>query len=72
MKPITKSRNEREGRYAGRRRRSTIEFHRYNWIRPPGTRHFRTGPDDRNESLRERIPPGGWYGDPLGGGWGDE
>lgn len=45
MKPITASRNQREGRYAGRRRRSTIELHRYNWIRPPGTRHYRTGPE---------------------------
>lgn len=44
MKPITQSRNEREGRYAGRRTRSYIELNRYNWIRVPGTRHCRTGP----------------------------
>ncbi len=72
MNRTTQSRNRREGRYAGRRTRFCIEFNRYNWNRMPGSRHYRTGQDGRNDSLRERIPPGGWYGDPLGGGWGDE
>jgi hypothetical protein len=66
MKRTTESRNRREGHYAGRS----------NWSREYGRhqgplRHMRTGQDGHG-SLRERIPPGGWYGDPLGGGWGDE
>lgn len=66
MQRIIESRNEREGHYAGK-------VYRYNVSRGRArAARRRAGQDGRNGSLRERIPVGGYYGDPLGGGWGDE
>lgn len=65
MNRIIESRNEREGRFAGK-------VWRYNLSRGRGrSRRCRAGESGHNRSLRGRIPPGGWYGDPLGGGWGE-
>jgi len=64
MKRTTESRNQREGRYAGKGWRYDCSTDRAR------AGHRRSGQDGRNGSLRERIPPGGWYGDPIGGGWG--
>lgn len=65
MNRIIESRNEREGRFVGK-------VWIYNLSRGRGrSRRCRAGQNERSGSLGERIPPGGWYGDPLGGGWGE-
>jgi hypothetical protein len=66
MNRIIQSRNKREGNYAGKVYRYNVSYGRVRAARRrAGCRCGRPG-------LRERIPPGGYYGDPLGGGWGDE
>jgi hypothetical protein len=64
MQRIIESRNEREGHFAGKVWRYSVSHGRTR------SRRCRAGQDGHNGALRERIPPGGWYGDPLGGGWG--
>ncbi len=69
MTRIIQSRNKREGLYAGWR--VTAGRHSLNWSGRQ-VNHERTGGTyyGKADSLRERIPPGDYYGDPLGGGWG--
>lgn len=65
MTQVIQSRNQREGHYAGKVYRYNISYGRVRAVRR------RAGQDGHNGSLRERVPAGGYYGDPLGGGWGD-
>lgn len=64
MNRIIESRNQREGHFAGKVPRYSLSRGRVRAVRR------RAGQDGHNGSLRERIPSGGYYGDPLGGGWG--
>lgn len=64
-----KSRNQREGLYAGR-----FKVYNVSAGRMSRASHRRSGSSGHFMPLRHPgeawTPPGGYYGDPLGGGWG--